>query len=214
MNSLHAKPAVIITITILILLTFGAIPSTQSQSPVTLTTQDQFTIPSLNGIIDFSENGSFTTATLENNSWKFQDLRIGNSGNLTISAQDSNITIYLFRSNNTFLRSSILRYNAEGLGIQRINLGLSPSQTTSVSEWSVIVEDNIFLAPGDGWELQKDNTIIVTNEIGNVTVVHYSFESSKSNLPFYQQHSVAIITAVFLSITVFAAFLVRMKERG
>lgn len=85
----------------------------------------------------------------------------------------------------------MLRYTVEGQGKQTVNLGINSGQT-DVSEWSIIVDGNVFLAQGERWNLLPDNTVVITGATGNVTVVQYSFNvPTNSNLPFYQQHSIA-----------------------
>jgi len=204
-------------VVILALLFFCVFPLVQSQDEVSFASQDRFSIPSVNGSIGFLVNGSYSSAILQNGVWSFQDLRLRGSqtlGNLKVSAQNSNITISLFRSNNTFLRSSILRYSVEGQGIQTVNFGLNTSQPTSSSEWSVIVDDNVFLALGDGWNLLKDNSVVVTGASGNVTIAYYNFGLPPSDLPFYEQHSVAIATTAVMAVTVLVAVFVKIRGRS
>jgi hypothetical protein len=219
LSNSNSEPALsgLAVLVVLGLLLFCVFPSVQSQTDVAFTSQDRFPIPSVNGSIGFLVNGSYSSATLQNGVWNFQDLNLRGSqtlGNLKVSAQNSNITISFFRSNNTFLRSSTLRYSIEGQGIQTVNLGLNTSQPTSTSEWSVIVAGNVFLAPGDGWNLLKDNTVVVTGATGNVTVSYYNFGLPPSDLPFYEQHSVAIVTVTVMAVTVLAAVLVKIKGRS
>ena len=191
--------------------------STQAQTITTFTPADKFVIPELNGIISFAVNGSCSDVTLENGTWTFKDLRLNNSqplGDLKVSTENSNITISSYRAYNLFGRSALLRYTVEGQGKQTINLGLNSSRPSSVSEWSVIVPNSVFLAEGEGWNLLPDDTVVITAATSSVTVVHYGFSfPDESNLPFYQQHSVAIITAVVLAITVTIALLIKVKMR-
>ena len=113
-----------------------------------------------------------------------------------------------------FGRSAIVRFIVEGEGKQTVNLDLNVSQPTSAYEWSVIRPGNVFLGEGEGWNLLPDNTVVVTGLTGNVSVVHYSFSfPSDSNLPFYEKHSVVIITAAVLAVTISVALAIRVKGR-
>jgi hypothetical protein len=205
------------TVLIIVLMLFPACPNTQAQTGATFTPQDRFSIPELNGSIRFSVNGSCSAATLENGAWSFRDLKLDSAqplGNLKISAQNSNVTVYAFRAQNLSGQSAIVRFIVEGEGKQTVNLGLNVSQPTSAYEWSVTRPGNVFLAEGEGWNLLPDNTVVVTGLTGNVSVVHYNFSfPNDSNLPFYEKHSVVIITAAVLAVTISVALVIRVKWR-
>jgi len=194
----------------------------QAQAATTFTPADKFTIPELNGTIRFSVNGSCSSATLQNGTWSFKDLRLRGSqplGNLKVSTENSNITISLFRANNTLLRSSTLRYWVEGQGKQTVNLGLNTSRHTDASEWTVTIPGpdgkTVFLAEGEGWTLLPDNSVVVTGITGNLSVTHYSGIGfpNDSNLPFYSQHSVILITVVSVAVAVAIAVAIKVKVR-
>ncbi len=106
----------------------------------------------------------------------------------------------------------------DGLGIQTVNLGLNVSKPTSSVEWSVTIPgpdgNTVWLAENEGWKLLPDNTVVVTGITGNLSIVHYNFGLNiDGNLPFYQAHSVAIITAIVLASTVAVAVVIRVKVR-
>ena len=204
---------------IILVLVFAYVCSnTQAQTITTFTPADKFTIPELNGTISFAVNGSCSAATLENGAWNFKDLKLNPSqstGNLKVSAENSNVTVSFYRAyNSTSGRSGVLRYTVKGQGKQSINLGLNSSRPTSAVEWSVIVPNTIFLAEGEGWNLLPDDTVVIAVATSNVTLVYYSFRlADNSNLPFNQQHSIAIITAIVLALTVTIAIIIRVKMR-
>jgi hypothetical protein len=192
--------------------------NTQAQTVTTFTPAEKFTIPKLNGTISFAVNGSCSAATLKNDTWNFKDLRLNASqsiGNLKVSAENSNVTVSFYQPyNSSFRRSASVTYMVEGRGEQTINLGLNSSQPSSAIEWSVIVPNGVFLAEGEGWNLLPDNTVVITGATGNVRVVHYSFSlPDDSNLPFYMRHSIAIITATMLGVTVTIAIIIKSKMR-
>ncbi len=211
----------LVAIVIALLFPFSCV-NAQAQNATTFTTSDQFSIPQLNGTISFALNGSCTSAKLVNNSLVFTNLRLNNSqplGNLTFSTANSNVTILLFRSNYFNGRSALLRYYAQGDGTQTINLGLNLTQTQAL-EWSVSIPSvpgirSGFLAEGNNWKLLPDNSVIIYGLTGNISVSHFNFNvSNNSNLPFYLQHSVIIITAIVLLVLVAVAVVIRVKSEA
>ena len=94
-----------------------------------------------------------------------------------------------------------------------MNLGLNTSLPTHPIEWTVGVPGNSFLAEGDGWRLLPDDSVVVNGLTGNISVTHYFSVPSDSNLPFYQQHSIVIVTAIVLSVVVAMAAVIRVKVR-
>ncbi len=183
---------------------------------------DKFAVPEQNGSVCFGTNGSYTSASFENGVWTFTDLTLYNSsvlGTLRASAKDSNVTIYMYASStaNLFGRGAYLLYLAEGKGEQTFNLGLNHS--TSHYSWSIIVPfpdgaGSDFLAEGKNWKFQPDNTLTIYGVEGNITVVYFGFATvDTSNLPFYEQHSVALATAAVVAATVAIASVVSFRVR-
>ena len=224
MNVTTSKPALIgLAAAILLLMVFSSFcPDGKAQVVTNFTPQDRFSIPKLEGSISFALNGSYSSASLENGSWTFNDLSLNNSqpmGNLKISVENSNMTVWSFRS--LFFRvSAQLRYNVQGIGNQTINLGLNSTQPTHPSEWtvtipSVTVPNTVFLAEGDHWNLLPDDSVVVSGLTGNVSVTHYGYSiPNTSNLPFYQQHSVILTTASLLAVIVAVALVIHFKVKG
>ena len=193
------------------------IQTTQAQNVTAFLPTDEFNIPQLNGSVSFALNGSYSSAVLVNNSWIFKNLRLNDSGNLgslKVSAENSKITIRDYRSVNVFGRSQVIRYFAEGPGVQSVNFEQNFSKPTASSEWMIIIEPTVFLSEGAGWHLLGDDTVVLTGQTDNVTVIHYTLNApDDSNLPFYQQHSVALITIGVVAATVAAAVLISVKMR-
>jgi len=194
--------------------------NTQAQTDITFNSADKFSIPSYNGTISFAVNGTYSKATLENDTWTFTNLRLNRSQpleNFKISTQNSNVKVFSYLAFNTTLQSARLRYAVEGKGKQIFNFGLvSQGGEWSGVDWSVITGNNVFMAEGEGWTISNDGTLVVTGAAGNVSIVHWGFfENSlpSSNLPFYQQHSVAIITAVAVAVAVVIAVVIKVKSR-
>jgi len=211
-----------LTTVIIVALIFSCFcPYSQAQARQSFTSSDKFNIPQLNGTISFAFNGSCSSAKLENDTWAFNDLRFNISrplGNLKVSAENSNMTIYSYQANNFFGRSVFLRCNVNGVGTQTVNLGLNVSKRTSSSEWTVTIRgpagSTVFLAENEGWKLLSDDTVFVTGITGNLSIVHYNFGLNiDGNLPFYQAHSIAIITSIVLASTFAVAVVIKVKVR-
>jgi hypothetical protein len=191
----------------------------QAQNRISFTTSDRFSIPQLNGSIQFAYNGSYSSAALENDAWVFKDLAINTSrrlGDLTVSVKDSNITLYSFYSSDAISATrQYIRYYAEGAGRQVFNLGVNG--TTHPSEWWVTINapNSVFLAQGREWQLLSDNTVIVNGQTGNVSVSHFNFNVGPdySKVPFVEHHSVLIVTAAAVAVTVVVASVITVKVR-
>ena len=200
------------------------IPPSRAQTPTAFTPNDNFAIPERNGTIHFGFNGNYSSAKIENGAWIFKDLQMqypqsilgfdlnGSVGvsELRFLAEDSNVTIWACLSFYYTLPVYSIVYTAEGTGSQAINLGLNSTES-DVTEWSVIVGDNIFLAEGDGWTLTPDGTIVVNGLVGNVTIAHFELGSFEKNVIFYLEHSVAILTGVGLATVFVAAVAIKIR---
>jgi len=135
-------------------------------------------------------------------------------GTLKVSTKNSNITIADYLSFNILGGSRAITFLVEGQGVQTLNFDLNYTKPTDASEWMVIISPTIFLSEGEGWHLLPDDTVVLTGQTGNVTLFHYHLEfPDNSNLPFYQQHSIALITIVVVAVTVIVAFLISVKVR-
>ncbi len=206
---------------IIVFLLLCIFPNMQAQTIVAFSPADKFNIPALEGAVSFAVNGSYSKAAFENNTWIFTDLQLNGSQMLRdfrISTQNSNVTIFSFRINNgTAFQSERLRFKVEGQGEQILNFGLFSGQAVSISsaEWTVIFGNRTVVSEGDGWNLLPDGTVIVNGATENVSVIHYNFLNSfenNSNLPFYQQHSVAIATAISVGVAIIIAFVIKVKS--
>jgi hypothetical protein len=202
--------------------------NTYAQTVTSFTPADKFHISELNGSISFAVNGSYSEATLQNNTWAFKDLTLNiqnipyfelngshSFGDLKFSTQDSNVTIWACLSlNYTSLPMTMIGYSAEGKGEQTVNLGLSLARHSDVSEWSILVPNEVFVAAGDGWVLLPDDTLLITCAASNVTIIYFSFiDSIDGTSIFYLQHSVAIFTAAVSTVVVGMAAIVKVRRR-
>ena len=213
-----------LAIVVFIALIFTINPNAQAQKSNNFSTTDKFDLPEQNGSISFATNGSYSSVTLENNTWTFNDLTLYNSsynGDLKVSVKDSKIIIFNYYKYSGFGQSgegAIIRYTAQGAGQQIINLGLNRTQPTDKSEWSVLVPDadgnTIFLAEGRDWILLPDDSVVVNGLTGNITIANFGFTpSNEANLPFYVQHSIVLITLAILVATVVIAFVITYGAR-
>ena len=70
------------------------------------------------------------------------------------------------------------------------------------------------ISEGDGWSISHDGTLVITGATGNISVIRFDFGNiAPSNLPFYQQHSIAIITALGVIATVTIAVVIKVMNR-
>jgi archaellum component FlaF (FlaF/FlaG flagellin family) len=193
------------------------LPSTQAQNTTSFTATDKFNIPESKGSISFVVNGSCSEAVLANGTWIFKNLRLNNSfplGDLKFSAQNCNVTIYSFFSGNYFARRfGFLSYNVEGEGTQEVNLGSNSSDPSDPSEWTVILPGSIFLAEGSGWKLLPDDTVVISGKTGNITIARYNYGLEVDNRPFYEQHSIAILTAIAVAAAASIGAIIKIKNR-
>jgi len=225
MTITNSKVSAGIAIIVLVLIFSWICTGIQAQTNISFQPSDKFSIPSYDGVVSFGVNGTYSTATFENDNWTFVNLHLFGSqpiANFQVSAQDSNVTIFSYRAaNNTSFQSVRLRYAVEGKGQQIFNLNLGPEQggLSSSLEWSVTVNSNVFLAQGEGWTVSHNGTLVINGVTGNVSIVHYRFSGSfgnnfqGSNLTFYQQHSVGIALAVVVVIVIVVAFVIKVRNR-
>jgi hypothetical protein len=208
----------IATILVTLLVCFPSSLVTQAQSDTAFTSTEKFEIPTHNSTINFAINGSFEQASIENDMWIFTGLKLSNlprqeKQNLTVSAQDSNITITLFQKFNTTIGGARLRYVVSGQGKQIFNIGLLPKD----GDWSVTF-NGVYIAKNDGWEISSDGKVTVTGatSLTNITITCYSSPPSlRDSLkqPFIQQHSVAIATAIALTTTIILVIFIRISVK-
>lgn len=207
------------TILIAVLCIFQLWQPTTAQDTNTFTPTDKFNTPSQNGTISFAVDGTYSNATLKNGIWTFTDLQLNNSQpleELDISTKDSAIIIFSHLSYDYLRKISVLTYYAKGKGTQTLNIGVEggKEQGGINIEWSVINND-AFIAQGDKWNITSEGTLTITGLTGNVTILYFSLgeEANNENLPFIQQHSIAILTACAVAITITAAILIKIRGK-
>lgn len=206
-----------LAIVLIIALTFFPMYSnTLAQIDTTFTSNDKFNIPELNGSIRFYVNGTYSSAKLENNTWVFTDLKLANSPivrTLQISVENSNISVYYYRTSPQFGRSTSLKFNVEGEGKESVNLGLNTTKRTNPSDWLITIPNGGIVVEGISWNLLSDNTVVVNGLRGNVTVSHFNYVRPSGTGPFYVQHSITIITAAVAVAIIAVAVVIKIKVR-
>jgi hypothetical protein len=182
---------------------------------------EDFKIPSQNGTITFNTTGTFEEAQLESSCWRFTNLKFTDFPqqeklNLTVSAQNSHVTImsYLFIPSNASLSSLRIRYTVEGQGTQTFNFGAIPKGGI----WNVVV-NGVYLGREDKWTLSEKSTVIVNGVAtgSNVSIVYYTYPDfyvALSSRSFYERNSVAVNTAIALAASVALAAAVAAKTNS
>jgi hypothetical protein len=203
---------------LLIALSLSLLQNAQAQNSIAFTSQDTFKIPENNASVRFAVNGTYTNATLDNGVWTFTDLTLSGSrplGNLTFSAKNSDVTIYNFYGANVNSRRlGYIRMQIEGQGEQTLNMGYNASNPSHPSEWTIITTGSVFLAEGKNWRLLPGDTLTFWGLTGNLTIVRYDYDIAVDDGPFYQQHSVIILTAIAVAITVTVATVIKIKTKA
>jgi hypothetical protein len=213
-NSNSAVLTGVVAALVLILVLLQPCSFALAQTDTSFTPADKFSIPLYNGSISFAVKGTYANATLKNDMWTFTNLRLNNSQmveNFAVSAQNSNVTVFWAQVSNTTIRGAFLSYFVEGQGTQTFNFDLN----IEGGEWSVLFNE-VFIAEGEGWTLSPDHTLTITGATGNVTLMYIYLgerRGNSSNLPFYEQHSVAIATAAAVAVIVVLTVSVRAKHR-
>lgn len=219
-NRISGKSSIVIAVILILFISSWTYPNTKAQSNIHFTPEDQFLIPSSNGAVRFAVNGSYSSATLENGSWAFKNLSVNGTTplqNFFVSAQDSNITIFSYFSSNFTITTLRLRYAVEGSGKQSFNFG-QQGQVNGV-DWTIVKtvdRKNTFLTPGTDYKFSPNGEIVVNGATGNYSIIHYNFSNNRllnSNLPFYEQQSVAIATSAAVAIVIVLAVVVAVRNR-
>lgn len=218
---ISGKLLFVIPIILILFISSYIYPGIQAQSNTSFSSANQFLIPSYNGAISFAANGSYSKAALENEVWTFENLNIHGSTplqNFSVSSQNSNVTIFSFFSSNNATTTLRFRYSVEGSGKQIFNFGLQGHVQNAV-DWTIVKtvnRKNIFLTPGPDFTISSNGTIVVNGATGNYTIDHFNFNNNNnlfnSKLPFYEQHSIAIVTSIVVAIVVVLAVVVAVKN--
>jgi len=189
-----------------LILTILFLENTSAQIETTFSPETQFSIPIQNSTINFSVEGTYKNAILENNTWIFYNLHLAKSSILDvfkISAENCNVTINSYEKFASTEEAGIIHYAVVGQGTQSFNVGLSQKGRV----WSVVINE-IFLGENEGWYALADETIIVTHHAPNITIYYIDnpadlVTNGKGLYSLFQQHSIIILsTLIFLTVLV------------
>ena len=215
-KTIVAKAALILVLSLLLPCVYF---TAQGQTEQTFTPETKFESPNFNSTIRFAARGTYEQATLENGTWNFVHLHLANSQqpeklNLTITVQDSNVTILSYQRFNSTLWGSRLTYTVVGKGKQTFNFDLG-----SRGEWSVTF-NRVYANENDGWRLSPDQTITVTGATRNATLTYYVYpddfggNGGNPNQSLYRQHSVSITVGIVLAIGVLVALVIMRRAKA
>jgi hypothetical protein len=222
-----SKASAAIVLIAIIAFTVYFCPSTQAETQTNFTPSDQFPIPATNSVINFAVNGSYSSAELQGNVWVFTNLILNGSvplATLKVSTENSNMTILYYHiriGTSTVIPNESLRYIIVGEGKVTVNLGYSNMGQYSGSDWYFSKEagdgnHRYFFTLGPDYNLGKDGTFTVYKTTGNISITHIklsSFAGNNANLPFIQQHSVIIASAIVLILTVTVTVIITLKNK-
>lgn len=213
--AITVRKAISATLTVLViaLIFFSASFSINVQGSTSITPADRFDIPNCNATINFAFSGTYETKSFQNNAWTFTNLHLAESDpmeNLTVSAKNSNVTIVSFRALNLVTFRDRIQYNVSGVGEQTLNL----VRKYASDDWEVRI-DKDYKAKGYGWSVSPDKTLTITGAVHNVSIYFYTYQNStgSGNGSFYEQHSVAIVTALAVGTTVIIAVVLKTVGR-
>ena len=151
-------------------------PNALAQSSKAFGPDAKFGVPAYNGIVTFGVNGNYSSAEFEGNNWVFTNLRLNGSDpleNFTISARNSNATVYWHYVTTVYFPNERLDYIAEGKGEQMINMDVGTYGGSSV-DW-VILTNGTFVS--NNWSVSHNGTVTVTGLTGNITIIYFGFMS-------------------------------------
>ena len=189
---------------------------TQAQTEIAYKPTDKFDIPAYNSTISFATGGTYERASLENNAWKFVNLRWNNTGlleNLTVSAQNSNVKITTYQRFNASTVAARLRYTVVGHGTQAFNFGLAMKE----GGWSVSLNGRV-RGENEGYSVSPDQTITITGATVNASISYFNLNAfggttESSDLPFYLKHRVAIATGIIVAVAVALTAVIRRRNQ-
>jgi len=190
-------------------------PTVFAQTRTEFTPDDKFSFPDSNGSLSFLADGYYESATFVDGSWVFTGLVVNSSlsfggQNLTVFVEDSDVTLRYFRRFVFNFDGFILSYAVKSVGEQTFDFGINIKN----GAWSVYIDDRDYVPEGDGWSISGDSELTVTGATANVTLFFLSYSNyvdDTSNKSFFEQHSVAILSAVVAASTLVVALVIRVK---
>jgi hypothetical protein len=196
------------------------------RASVNLTAADAFTIPTCNSSINFAFTGAYVYASLENDTWRFQNLFMNENKptygvptwSLGVSAQNCKVTITSYRA-LVGTDQGGLSYTVTGVGKQFLKLDYDRSNNYPLN-YTVYV-DGVAKAQNDMWTLSNNGWLTITGATSNVSI---SFEwivpdwvkdmpkRSGPSLPYYELYVPAIIALIIIISATLVLMFRRKKE--
>ena len=172
--------------------------SVQAASTTNFSPTDTFAIPENNSTIAFAYNGFYETATLMNSTWVFTNLQLTpsnltsnddplsdsqNNGNLSITTQNSNITITSFDRllipdpsdiNNTgeWLTPGWLNFTVNGMGNQTIEMQFGTFNETAIGVGTQNWPVGVYAVFIDGRNAPYNDSWTYTGDYGGGMIVN------------------------------------------
>lgn len=177
------------------LIIFATIAGATAQTS-TITPTDTFPIPQLGSQIQFAENLTYTSATIENNTWFFTGLKSGGyagapiRGHLHISATNCTVTVNFLQGWPFGEIGSVglewLDYNVTGTGTQTFDANDLFPTTDRWNQWTVTINGEK-QPMGQSWNYTDSKQLII-NTTGSQSTVkvwvwHTSPNSDEAPLP-------------------------------
>jgi hypothetical protein len=160
-------------------------------------------------------NATLEKAVSQSDAWAFLNLQSPNQKklNLTVSVENCNATITLFRNSrsNTTMGIIQVRYTIDGPGKQTFNFGDIPKRGI----WNVVFGTD-YMGQEDGWTV-SNGTVTVTGASTrfNVSIIYYVYPDFFEEIyskPFLEQNSVAITTGIIVATTVAIAVVLKLRQ--
>ncbi len=151
---------------------------------IDFTTKATYSIPDLNGAINFACSGTYWgEPALSNDTWSFQNLSINGSKpggsvmwNFAASVQNCNMTISAYNAGGLTGAANVaswLNYTVNGGGVQKVNLHYGylegDAVATEALNFSVTI-DGTNRTLGDGWRGLADGWLEVTGAESEVNI--------------------------------------------
>jgi hypothetical protein len=146
-----------------------------SRASVDLTTADTFKIPAYNSSINFAFNGNYVYASLENDTWRFQNLFMNENEPeygvptwaLGVSARNCNMTLTSYRALVGIDRGWV-NYTVTGVGEQVLKIDYDRFNPYPIN-YTVYV-DGTAKAQNDTWTLSNDGWLTITGAASSVGI--------------------------------------------
>ncbi len=191
-----------------------------ARCPTTITTSEEFPLPTLNGTVRFGAPGTYVCADLENDTWRFENLILHGvlpmgapHWALAISAVDSNVSVNSFLSPFGTM-GGWLNFTVAGKGVQTFNANIDNLNSFPLNYIAYI--DGEEKAYHDGWTVSEDDWVTVIGAKDSVSISFATIIPEEyDNLPHRDpvsapSNSTLIYTASIASAVILSVFVIGM----